>query len=982
MATNGPTYICTRFDCPSDRFDRSWYKPKITNLEKDLIHKFTFDEQKAFPDVQIFCMQNQARFEALGYRLQLPKLGASGYEDLISLSNSEDFDFSTERLLQRRFCDKNCYWKPDECFFHDNHSGKLVDLMKKDYHEKFNPSFWKGFENDYTPKLDWDNTNSYPQKGLDKLIDEDLGIWSQLSYDDNGISVNFSNLSEKFRNYGDLPYLGRPFYIFEMKRMLDCIMSLYTSTKKIHRCAKKEMNQVYRESFQYKGSLRKPILSQMMWGPMPFNTKDQPDENYICKHEDLGVSVSFTAEDYKKKKIHKCKSFSRKHFYMFSHSSEYECHTGEICSLFGPAMTRDLCLVYPCNIGQCNKFCQCNFCLQRKECSVELHKKHLATVTFNKDKVIVDEIDMECKVQKLSQCQEHWINHPENFNKSQDIEIEKNLFFHNGKIVDAPRNTAVEILKFAGIKKSCKVCTNDVKNHFGEHMVFHSQCKYCLFEMREKEFWERICNICQKNMANFSKQQIKRHKAYHKKGFFECQYCGLKTRSKSNLIRHLKESHAQNESTDEDMSDIEESENIAKNDEESDISDSESCPEARNSDSDSEPTEYDEDDQDDEDNSVFTKHPYQMKLKPKTPLFHEIVYYCRKCNKRYSYERNYWRHVNTEHGENIKYTCDKCKKSFRRKDNLSRHQFEVHGNIGYGKYAFPGTTIKLDYNCEICGAKFRRNGYLKRHVHDVHDCIREYNCEQCNGQFRRKEHLKRHEYDVHVNEKKYICEHCNKKFGRKETLKRHEQEVHAKEDYICEFCNDTFTKKVNLTRHQLNEHESGQIEYVCQQCDRKFKRRDNFERHSDTHKNIRECKECGRTFVENGDYKLHIALHKNLDKTWVPNNDDVDETCPSKDNLSHDKTCVENSGNENLDETNDDEEVWYGWEDISSLDKTWVPNISNEYLDETSLLQVKQLLDKKKDEKNEEQTLIKRKKENIEDEEADLDKTFVKRKKT
>ena len=66
--------------------------------------------------------------------------------------------------------------------------------------------------------------------------------------------------------------------------------------------------------------------------------------------------------------------------------------------------------------------------------------------------------DRECDAQKQSQCQEHWISHPENFDDKEDIAVEKNIFYHNGVLVDQPRQKAVEVVKFSGIKKKCKPC--------------------------------------------------------------------------------------------------------------------------------------------------------------------------------------------------------------------------------------------------------------------------------------------------------------------------------------------------------------------------------------------------------------------------------------------------------------------------------------------------------------------------------------------
>ena len=81
-------------------------------------------------------------------------------------------------------------------------------------------------------------------------------------------------------------------------------------------------------------------------------------------------------------------------------------------------MTNNLVVIYPCNLGSCSKNCGCDFCEQTRSnsCPLKKHKKHL------------ENFDIECVVQKDSQCQIHWVGHPENFNEAEDIVIEKNMF--------------------------------------------------------------------------------------------------------------------------------------------------------------------------------------------------------------------------------------------------------------------------------------------------------------------------------------------------------------------------------------------------------------------------------------------------------------------------------------------------------------------------------------------------------------------------
>ena len=507
----------------------------------------------------------------------------------------------------------------------------------------------------------------------------------------------------------------------------------------------------------------------------------------------------------------------------------------------------------------------------------------------------MENLFLECLVQKSSQCQEHWVTHPDKFKRKEDIEVEKNLYFHNGKLVKTPRDIAVQIIKFSGIKKSCDNCKEDVEDHFKEHMFPHLQCKLCLFMLRDATFWKMICYICNKNMVNFSAEQIKRHKRYHEKGFFGCQFCKYKTQKKFNMTRHLEEVHNHYKSSDEDISDCDESEGVSAGDNELSIHDSESGTEW---DSNSDNEYGDDSDTDEYDDSLFKQDlfdPFVVKVKRKTRLFPEKEYVCTEaqCDKKFFYERNLHRHINSEHGENNEYSCGQCKKIFNRKDTLARHQFEVHGNLGDGTYRFPGTTsINNNFSCEQCGVKFKRKPYLKRHINEVHQLQdRQYDCEKCGKKFTRQEKMKRHIHDVHeLQDGQYVCEECGKKFKRQQDMKRHIHEVHELQDgqYVCEECGKKFKRQQDMKRHMHEVHELHDRQYVCEECGQKFERQENMKTHiHEVHEKEDPqypCEKCDKKFKRK--YHLNRHIHDKHDSSgWEYICDLCGKSFKSKSNL-------------------------------------------------------------------------------------------------
>ena len=80
-----------------------------------------------------------------------------------------------------------------------------------------------------------------------------------------------------------------------------------------------------------------------------------------------------------------------------------------------------------------------------------------------------------CIIQENAQCQDHWIDHIENFNVDEDIRIDLKIFYHKNELKANGRNYTYKSLKYSGLKKSCKKCRRNTNDHLSNHLTPHMQ---------------------------------------------------------------------------------------------------------------------------------------------------------------------------------------------------------------------------------------------------------------------------------------------------------------------------------------------------------------------------------------------------------------------------------------------------------------------------------------------------------------------------
>ena len=680
--------MCSRSDSESSassRFSCGWeyqgdavdclgitYPPKLTDYEQKILRRFTFDRHpkyKEWNDIRVYQKQTSYRFYGLVDLLKFPYIPL--FSSVFSVLNAKHNGYRTEKFLQRRICQNLCNWDPSKCFLENSHSGKLSDLMHKSFHNLHNPEFESKFEEDKSHLRLQEDEEHHPK--LFELIDS-LGISSKLTYNIENSAVNFDYLTKQFRDD------ERPLFIMEEKKVNDIIEGLLEVTKDTVNNHKEDMTQLFMASSESSGKLTRPILSLMMWGP-------QCKNSYQTRSGMCELEIDSWNRLVLEEKFHDCKNLEGFHHWRFCHSSQYSCSRRKMIKfhLTGPVMTKDLTVVYPCNIGKCCIDCECKLCnnTRKRLCVLKEHRRHM------------HQFDKTCLVQQKSQCQDHWVSHPENFNMEEDIFVEKNIFFHNKQLMDQPRNYAVDIIRFAGIQKNCQKCKEDVYDHFRNHLDIHSLCKFCSYQLatlNDSRFWEKVCNKCGKIMT--SQKSLNWHKKIHNPiSDQQCPYCEVKLRRKFTFIRHMKEEHGEEEPTESIEAQI-------------------------------------------------------LKTFKKSDIDVELTHECVQCRKKFKRKRYLDYHIKINHEQSSPFECVPCRKNYKFKKDLKNHMLISH-NKQENVYSFDGK--EKGFKCPVCGKQFTRSDNLKTHLQLLHTLSRvHHTCEICGIIFSKKSNLTRHTSRKHM----------------------------------------------------------------------------------------------------------------------------------------------------------------------------------------------------------------------------------------
>ena len=412
--------------------------------------------------------------------------------------------------------------------------------------------------------------------------------------------------------------------LIEMNRLLKIILSMIT--------VKKDDFSKYISEMMIKSTsddrLVKPYFAIQMWGP-----------NFVSFDD---------------KKTRSTKEFPEHLFHTYQHVDDRECpayYDDTKIVLREPTTNSHENVIYPCNVGGCLKHCDCVHC------------------NFSGD--------------EITQCKDHYPDHPDNFNEDEDIVIKKFVFFEENKSIrfERPYQNSFwrpKNLELAGMKKECPVCQQIVFDHSKNHHSYktHSDlCQICGYiELISENSMILTCPGCKKKFESI--YRLKDHMdKYSESNKCTCEFCSMKFPTKFTKERHIAEIHEDGQSEFK-------------------------C------------------------NQCDSKFNFERALKKHKEGCHseENKYKCELCDLKFTRKDSLKRHMKEIHSidetklifrgindNKEEFNCSQCASVFKREEKLERHITTVHAESS------------PKFVCSVCYETFNRKDSLKRHVDLIHN---------------------------------------------------------------------------------------------------------------------------------------------------------------------------------------------------------------------------------------------------------------------
>ena len=682
--------------------------PPRTVFEKKQLRKFTYDRHpvkdfREFSDIQVMKMCNNLK------RQQIDDFIGHGVSvDLLNPNRLYTGNSNIINKIARLLCKTQCYYDPSECFFSDDHTFDFKDLMKKEFHNMFNPSFSNilNEQSDEDVVLTYDEHN-HPE--TDELC-EKIGFTTQLQYNKSGyLDLNYDLFCRQLWDH------ETPLFVLEDKKVLDVILALLIAASRMYESKREIIANIYAQNIP---GINKPVMALMHHGP-----GIQRYANH--EYEECDIERDEIRSKYLDHVTHKnCKNYTNKDYWQYKHN-ENVCETEN--SNYGPSSMFNHSVVYPCDMGHWHP-CECLSCDLLRNVKCTNHSIHME---YNIRK---------CQIKETVACDEHYLDHPGNFT-DEDIAVETNIFYHNKELLKCGRNYRNNQSLFAGKKKNCEKCRREIKDHFKNHHVLHVQCDLCVHESKsslDSSFWDSVCKICGKKYeSNYLKD---RHMSQHDQAKQKCEFCGELFVYKFAFQRHLTEQHQVHQqsnngpydgtSKDEDLAYV--------------------CKICKKY------FKYKR--------NVYA-HLYEVHYKMSTCTCnicgkhltkksnlerhlaeqHDVLdinlevkrgkkqsYTCNVCGKEFNRKSTLVDHIKCHDENRTRFKCSKCRKTFFQLNNLKRHEKEQHSGEVMG------------HKCLYCNVEFVSKGNLKQHLKIHENQKEEFVCSVCAKTFQAKRSLTRH----------------------------------------------------------------------------------------------------------------------------------------------------------------------------------------------------------------------------------------------
>ncbi|XP_042262106.1 zinc finger and BTB domain-containing protein 40 [Thunnus maccoyii] len=236
---------------------------------------------------------------------------------------------------------------------------------------------------------------------------------------------------------------------------------------------------------------------------------------------------------------------------------------------------------------------------------------------------------------------------------------------------------------------------------------------------------------------------------------------------------------------------------------------------------------------------------------PSSPSSPPQPYSCRWCKKGFAYKCRMVAHVKRcSMSQECEQQCPQCPEKLANQRALQRHRAEAHRNTA---------RVKKKVACDLCGRTFAHPSGMIYHKRTEHFEEKPFACEECGAKFGANSSLKNH-MRLHTGEKPYHCKHCDMSFSVAAALAYHTKKKHSEgKMYVCQYCKAVFAQSIELTRH-VRTH-TGDRPYVCRECGKGYSQASGLTVHLHTFHNLSEphdCQKCCLSFSSLEEHRQHI----------------------------------------------------------------------------------------------------------------------------